>query len=162
MNKTEETIAAKDIANGIYGRGSNGVYGMGVYDMTGGFNRPIYVDTEFFKHFTHDEDRAKDLFNLAVKIADYPQRLRINDRDLPNIAQVYFNKTKGTTTVKWVDDTTTTVTCDKEDTFDLHTGISLCITKKILGNKSNFNNIIKKAADSAIESSKRKANKKHE
>lgn len=109
-----------------------------------------------------DEEREKALFDWALKISNIPQRIRINDRDLPKIAQVYFNKTKGTTTVKWVDGTITTVTCDKEDTFDLHTGISLCITKKILGNKSNFNNIIKKAADSAIESSKKKLNKKHE
>lgn len=145
MSNTEETIVFKDKLNKIYGMG---IYGMDT-------KRPIYVDTD-------DAERAKDLFNWAVKIADIPQRLRINDRDLPKIAQVYFNKTKGTTTVKWVDNTITTVTCDKEDTFDLHTGISLCITKKILGNKSNFNNIIKKAADSAIESSKKKANKKHE
>lgn len=140
---TDKTLADKDKLNRMYERA---IYGMSI-------KRPLYINCK-------DEDRAKDLFNLAVKIADYPQRLRINDRDLPNIAQVYFNKTKGTTTVKWVDDTITTVTCDKEDTFDLHTGISLCITKKILGNKSNFNNIIKKAADSAIESSKKKPNKK--
>lgn len=147
MSNMEETIVFKDKLNRMYG--------MSTYDMSGSIKRPIYVDTD-------DAERAKELFNWAVKIADIPQRLRINDRDLPKIAQVYFNKTKGTTTVKWVDNTITTVTCDKEDTFDLHTGISLCITKKILGNKSNFNNIIKKAADSAIETSKKKANKKHE
>lgn len=48
------------------------------------------------------------------------------------------------TIVLWNDGTKTVVKCQDGDTFDKEKGIALCFMKKSLGNKSNFNNIIKK------------------
>lgn len=48
------------------------------------------------------------------------------------------------TIVLWEDGTKTVVKCQDGDTFDQEKGIALCFMKKSLGNKSNFNNIIKK------------------
>ena len=48
------------------------------------------------------------------------------------------------TIVLWNDGTKTVVKCQDGDTFDQEKGIALCFMKKSLGNKSNFNNIIKK------------------
>lgn len=48
------------------------------------------------------------------------------------------------TIVLWEDGTKTVVKCQDGDTFDQEKGIALCFMKKSLGNKSNFNNMIKK------------------
>lgn len=48
------------------------------------------------------------------------------------------------TIVLWEDGTKTVVKCQDGDTFDKEKGIALCFMKKSLGNKSNFNNVIKK------------------
>ena len=48
------------------------------------------------------------------------------------------------TIVLWNDGTKTVVKCQDGDTFDKEKGIALCFMKKSLGNKSNFNNMIKK------------------
>lgn len=61
---------------------------------------------------------------------------------LPSIKNVYFNPPA--TVVLWDDDTKTIVKCQKGDVYSKETGLALCITKKALGNKSNFNDIFKK------------------
>lgn len=48
------------------------------------------------------------------------------------------------TIVLWEDGTKTVVKCQNGDTFDKEKGIALCFMKKSLGNRSNFNNMIKK------------------
>ena len=48
------------------------------------------------------------------------------------------------TIVLWEDGTKTVVKCQYGDIYDEHTGLALCIAKKALGNKSNFNNVFKK------------------
>ena len=47
------------------------------------------------------------------------------------------------TIVLWLDGTKTVVKCGKNDKYDLEKGLALCIAKKYLGNKSNFNNVFK-------------------
>lgn len=57
------------------------------------------------------------------------------------IKRVIFNGPA--TIVFWNDGTKTIVKCQEGDSFDKEKGIALCIAKKVLGNQSNFNNVIK-------------------
>jgi hypothetical protein len=67
----------------------------------------------------------------------------INPEDIEG---VYFNDKKMTTVIKWKDGTTTKVKTqvDKGDTYNPETGMAMCICKKALGNKGNFNEVFKK------------------
>lgn len=55
----------------------------------------------------------------------------VNDRVIPII-------------VIWKDGSKTVVKCQKNDEYDPEKGLALCFMKKALGNKGNFNNILKK------------------
>lgn len=61
---------------------------------------------------------------------------------LPNVKNVYFNKP--VTVVLWDDGTKTIVRCQDGDTYSRETGLALCMAKKAMGNKSNFNDIFHK------------------
>ena len=61
---------------------------------------------------------------------------------LPEITKVHFNPPM--TIVLWDDGTKTMVKCQEGDTYSEEVGLSLCITKKALGNMPNFNNIFRK------------------
>ena len=60
----------------------------------------------------------------------------------PKIKKVIFNKPA--TIVIWEDNSKTVVKCQGDDVYDREKGLALCISKKYLGNKSNFNNEFKK------------------
>lgn len=63
-------------------------------------------------------------------------------RKNPGISRVIFNDPA--TIVFWDDGTKTVVKCQEGDTYSKETGLALCIAKKTLGNKGNFNNVFKK------------------
>jgi hypothetical protein len=48
------------------------------------------------------------------------------------------------TIVFWNDGTKTVVKCDPNDTYDKEKGLLLCMVKRMLGNKSNYNNTLRK------------------
>lgn len=58
------------------------------------------------------------------------------------IKKVYFNDP--VTVVIWADGTKTIVRCQDGDVYSKETGLALCIAKKALGNKSNFNDVFHK------------------
>ena len=58
------------------------------------------------------------------------------------IKRVIFNEPA--TIVIWSDDSKTVVKCQPGDTYSKETGLALCIAKKFLGNKGNFNDVFKK------------------
>lgn len=60
----------------------------------------------------------------------------------PKIKKVIFNEPA--TIVIWSDNTKTIVKCQEGDTYSKELGLAMCIAKKYLGNKSNFNNEFKK------------------
>ena len=62
--------------------------------------------------------------------------------DISTIKKVIFNEPA--TIVLWQDGTKTVVKCQDGDTYDREKGLALCIAKKALGNKGNFNNEFKK------------------
>lgn len=55
---------------------------------------------------------------------------------------IIFNRPA--TIVLWADGTKTTVKCSPKDTWDPEKGLALCFMKKALGNKGNFNNVLKR------------------
>lgn len=58
------------------------------------------------------------------------------------IKDVIFNDPA--TIVIWSDDTKTVVKCQEGDTYSKELGLAMCISKKFLGNKGNFNEEFKK------------------
>ena len=79
------------------------------------------------------ETILKTLLNRAYGVPKYV---------LPGIRNVYFNDP--VTVVLWNDGTKTIVRCQDGDTYSKETGLALCIFKKALGNKGNFNDIFNK------------------
>ena len=61
---------------------------------------------------------------------------------LEPIKRVIFNGPA--TIVIWNDGTKTIVKCQEGDTFSKELGLAMAISKKFLGNKSNFNNVFNK------------------
>lgn len=64
------------------------------------------------------------------------------------IEKVVFNDPA--TIVIWKDNTKTVVKCQEGDEFDPEKGLAMAIAKKALGNKSNFNNTIKRWTDTYV------------
>lgn len=60
----------------------------------------------------------------------------------PEIKNVIFHDPA--TIVFWSDGSKTIVKCQDDDIFDPEKGLAMAISKKVLGNKSNFNNEFKK------------------
>ena len=60
------------------------------------------------------------------------------------IKNVFFNEKEGVTVVLWDDGTKTILHCAQGEQFDREKGLALAYMKRYLGNKSNFNNVIKK------------------
>lgn len=67
---------------------------------------------------------------------------RAEERRTCAIERVIFNDPA--TIVIWSDKTKTVVKCQPGDTYDHEKGLALCISKKLLGNKGNFNEVFKK------------------
>ena len=61
---------------------------------------------------------------------------------IPAIKTVHFNDPM--TIVLWEDGTKTMVKCQDGDTYSEELGLAMCIAKKALGNKGNFNEVFKK------------------
>lgn len=66
----------------------------------------------------------------------------LESRAKTDIERVIFKNPA--TVVFWKDGTKTVVKCQPGDIYSEETGLALCIAKKYLGNKSNFNNVFKK------------------
>lgn len=80
-------------------------------------------------------------FNAMVK--EFADERNANLYDgVPEITKVVFNNPA--TIVLWTDGTKTVVKCQGDDVYSKETGLALCIAKKALGNKSNFNEVFKK------------------
>lgn len=94
----------------------------------------------------------------ATIYADLMMVWGLNDRPVPcgknagtcvnnkvgpfEINDVIFNDPA--TIVLWGDGTKTVVKCQEDDIYSEETGLALCIAKKALGNKGNFNEVFKK------------------
>lgn len=61
--------------------------------------------------------------------------------------KVIFNNPA--TIIFWDDGTKTVVKCQGGDTFSEEAGIALCFMKKMLGNKGNYNKVLREALEKA-------------
>ena len=68
------------------------------------------------------------------------------------IKKVIFNDPA--TIILWKDGTKTVVKCQEGDTYSKELGLAMCISKKALGNKGNFNDIFKEWAYEQVDSYK--------
>ena len=64
---------------------------------------------------------------------------------IPNIEKVVFNNPA--TIVFWATGEKTVVKCQDGESFDKEKGLALCVMKYVMGNKSSYNNIIKKIVE---------------
>lgn len=55
------------------------------------------------------------------------------------------------TIIYWSDGSKTVVKCQEGDAYDPEKGLALCCAKKLLGNKSNFNNVFKKYLEKEVQ-----------
>ena len=93
----------------------------------------FYVGTRFDNN---------DLFDAMIYgLAPLKNKLK----SIPDIEKVIFNDPA--TIVIWSNGDKTVVRCQPGDTFDKEKGIALAVTKYVFGNKSKYNEIIKKFAN---------------
>lgn len=106
------------------------------------------ADVEFWPEHTNDifeyEKLMRDCGRGAFEMDRFRKLFNIKPREstLPSIKNIYFNPPA--TVVLWDDGTKTVVKCQDSDTYSKEVGLSLCIAKKALGNKGNYNDIFKK------------------
>ena len=115
---------------------------------------PIRIDCAEMSRDTIPEMRISVIPGVAGHhlIDDYKRRQRAREFlykpfnlapfGNPEIKKVIFNDPA--TVVIWSDDSKTVVKCQPGDTYDAEKGLALCISKKYLGNKGNFNEVFKK------------------
>lgn len=65
-----------------------------------------------------------------------------SSRSNSKIKEVIFNNPA--TIVIWNDGSKTVVKCQEGDTYSKELGLAMCMSKKFLGNKGNFNEVFKK------------------
>lgn len=118
---------------------------------SGGYNSPVKVIKSYPLNHLYDVCIYKEIIRaeqitLHTKIDKTRTSISINSSYPKDgyIDRVWFNPVKGTTVVRWVDGSKTMVRCQKGETFDKEKGLALCYMKRTLGNKSSFNEILKK------------------
>ena len=114
----------------------------GVYDIT--------VDGEHtYTSFVKVLGTVKTNYDGYIRTITKARLVEAPPRKNSGIKKVYINKKKKTVTILWVDNTNTTVTCQKGDTFDEEKGILACYMKKVFENRGYYNEIIKDAIKNA-------------
>lgn len=98
-------------------------------------------------------DRSTPI-NKSIVEADFDPKMAAS------IKQVIFNDPA--TVVVWFDDVKTVVKCQEGDTFDKEKGLAMAICKRLYGNESNFNNLIKKWTEPNVKKAVKEAIKKVE
>lgn len=115
--------------------GSVGILQIG--DARYGF-RPL----EIYSEFGHAPIMKGEFLPDVFATSNLAQGKRVGKCATLEIVKVIFNDPA--TVVIWNDGTKTVVKCQPGDTYSKETGLALCIAKKYLGNKGNFNEVFKK------------------
>ena len=104
------------------------------WDCSNKITSNAYRDVfNLFCHANFTNEKEKEKKDLAV------DRNRVY---IPAIKKVIFNNPA--TIVIWNNGTKTTVKCSERDEYSEEVGLAMCISKKALGNKGNFNEVFKK------------------
>lgn len=100
----------------------------------------MFVDTR-----TPNMSLSRYILTYSEAVNDTNKNSSLSEKEfgyIPEIKNAYFNDP--VTVVMWSDGTKTMVKCQDGDTYSKEVGLALCISKKALGNKPNFNNVFKK------------------
>ena len=93
-----------------------------------------------------DWDTKKSLSQAGAVLFSYITREfnldQVDRSEVPEIKNVIFNDPA--TIILWEDGTKTIVKCQDGDEYSAELGLAMCIAKKALGNKGNFNEVFKK------------------
>ena len=103
--------------------------------------RPIEMTREPYSGPILTGELLENMFRASNRKA-MAFKMENPERGGPQIKNVIFNDPA--TVVYWADGTKTVVKCQEGDTYSKETGLALCIAKKYLGNKGNFNEVFKK------------------
>lgn len=125
------------------------VYNTGVWQGIG-LSRPLDRAKEEMKAYilgTNNRNIFKSVLRAensvygltSVKFASHGKE---NKNMVPYIKKVIFNDPA--TIVFWADGTKTVAKAHGDDKFDKEVGLTVCIAKKALGNRSNFDKVFKK------------------
>lgn len=113
------------------------------------------------KHYSWRDITPVSDVEIEMKFGDFTTKYA---PELPDIDDVKYDLTKGTTTIFWSDMSETTVKCAPDDKFDLEIGVVYAIVKKVYTMKGSkdFNGIIRDAVNKGeinwINSMKARAN----
>lgn len=92
-----------------------------------------------FSSFSH---QLRGTVGTVYRIPVYlPSPTTPSDTKLYGIKKVIFHDPA--TIVLWEDGTKTVVKCQEGDTYSKEIGLAMCMLKKYMGNKGNFNNVFK-------------------
>ena len=100
----------------------------------------VFVDIR-----TPNMSLSRYILTCSEAVSDTNKNSSLSEKEfgyIPGIKNAYFNDP--VTVVMWSDGTKTMVKCQDGDTYSKEVGLALCISKKALGNKPNFNNVFKK------------------
>ena len=100
----------------------------------------VFVDIR-----TPNMSLSRYILTCSEAVSDTNKNSSLSEKEfgyIPEIKNAYFNDP--VTVVMWSDGTKTMVKCQDGDTYSKEVGLALCISKKALGNKPNFNNVFKK------------------
>lgn len=110
--------------------------------------RPMEVYSEFGHAPIMKGEFLPDVFETSNRMIKTKTHFSV-DLATPSIKDVIFNDPA--TIVIWSDGSKTVVKCQSGDTYSKETGFALCIAKKFLGNKGNFNEVFKKWIPEEVE-----------
>lgn len=99
----------------------------------------VNMDQTRMEKMTEDEYVRRQ---LEKSIAGRKSGMKVYPATPFEISKVIFNNPA--TIVIWADGTKTVVKCQEGDVYSKETGLALCIAKKALGNRGNFNDIFHK------------------
>lgn len=83
-----------------------------------------------------------------IKITEFSSSFFENENKF-KVKNVIFHNPA--TIVFWADGSKTVVKCGKGDCYDAEKGLALCYMKKALGNKGNFNEVLKEHLEEEYE-----------
>lgn len=92
--------------------------------------------------FNYTDTLERELVRKVEEQLRKEAEIRMRVWNSHSIKKVVFNNPA--TVVFWYDGTKTVVKCQPEDVYDKRMGLALCIAKKALGNKGNYNKVFDK------------------
>lgn len=114
-------------------------------NTNGQWHRIVDVSTDpdpTFLDYIRNNTLERELVRKAEEQLKKEAEIRMRVWNSHSIKNVIFNDPA--TIVFWYDGTKTVVKCQPGDTYDKRMGLALCIAKKALGNKGNYNNVFDK------------------